>query len=392
MDSQGIIRDDNYCVYRHTFRRSVYINRSSFYLRLTMNERCDKMEESLVKRNVFDMRPRIFVSSTFYDMKYIREDLTRFISMMNYEPILSETGSIGYTPYKKLDISCYEAMHNSDMAVLIIGGRYGSPASDEKTKNELSEYISVTRQEFRTARDEHIPVYVFIDEKVFTEYELYLSNSDREIVNDINYNYIDNINIFRFISEIRSLGLPEFHFSTIKDIENALADQWAGLMKDHLKLLREQAAVEKVSETLDRFEDVISNLDDKLSLLGDRLYQNNHDLYESKLTALKISNCIKKNLKLIVRADEERELVINNLIKAIIDTFNTYSHLKDQSFRNMSDVLSNCLDKYNMKFSSLNFDLRKEKQLYPMLKNNKLLYSEVVKQLLDNYDSIVRAV
>ena len=33
------------------------------------------------------MKPRIFISSTFYDLKYIREELMRFIVSKNYEPI-----------------------------------------------------------------------------------------------------------------------------------------------------------------------------------------------------------------------------------------------------------------------------------------------------------------
>lgn len=43
------------------------------------------------------MKPRIFISSTFYDLKYIREELMRFIVSKNYEPILFENGNIGYT-------------------------------------------------------------------------------------------------------------------------------------------------------------------------------------------------------------------------------------------------------------------------------------------------------
>ena len=46
------------------------------------------------------MKPRIFVSSTFYDLKYIREDLSNFIKSYNFEPIMFEDGDIGYVPGK----------------------------------------------------------------------------------------------------------------------------------------------------------------------------------------------------------------------------------------------------------------------------------------------------
>lgn len=69
------------------------------------------------------MKPRVFVSSTFYDLKYIREDLSNFIKAHDFEPILFEDGDIGYTPGKTLDDSCYEAMKGADMVLLIVGGK-----------------------------------------------------------------------------------------------------------------------------------------------------------------------------------------------------------------------------------------------------------------------------
>ena len=101
------------------------------------------------------MKPRIFVSSTFYDLKYVREDLSSFIKAHDFEPILFEDGDIGYVPGKPLDQSCYKTMHSTDMVLLIIGGNYGSPATGEK-KEAFTEYMSVTRNEFKEAVDEEV--------------------------------------------------------------------------------------------------------------------------------------------------------------------------------------------------------------------------------------------
>ena len=84
------------------------------------------------------MKPRVFVSSTFYDLKYMRDDLANFIRAHDFEPIMFEDGDIGYTPGKNLDESCYDTMRNADMVILIIGGNYGSPASGE-TKDDFKE-------------------------------------------------------------------------------------------------------------------------------------------------------------------------------------------------------------------------------------------------------------
>ena len=39
-------------------------------------------------------KPRIFISSTFYDLRQVREDLERTIRELGYEPVRNETGSI----------------------------------------------------------------------------------------------------------------------------------------------------------------------------------------------------------------------------------------------------------------------------------------------------------
>jgi hypothetical protein len=39
-------------------------------------------------------RPRIFISSTYYDLKYIRASLDLFIESLGFEPVLSEKGDI----------------------------------------------------------------------------------------------------------------------------------------------------------------------------------------------------------------------------------------------------------------------------------------------------------
>ena len=35
-------------------------------------------------------KPRVFVSSTYYDLKYVRERLNRFLMSYNMEPVLFE--------------------------------------------------------------------------------------------------------------------------------------------------------------------------------------------------------------------------------------------------------------------------------------------------------------
>ena len=74
-------------------------------------------------------KPRVFVSSTYYDLKYIRASLAEFIESLGFEAILHERGAIPYLPNIDLDESCRIELQNADIVILIIGGRYGSPSS-----------------------------------------------------------------------------------------------------------------------------------------------------------------------------------------------------------------------------------------------------------------------
>ena len=41
-------------------------------------------------------RPRVFISSTFYDLKQIRADLDNFIRSLGYDVVRNEEGAITY--------------------------------------------------------------------------------------------------------------------------------------------------------------------------------------------------------------------------------------------------------------------------------------------------------
>ena len=43
-------------------------------------------------------KPRVFVSSTYYDLKYVRERLERLISSYCFEPILFESDDVFFNP------------------------------------------------------------------------------------------------------------------------------------------------------------------------------------------------------------------------------------------------------------------------------------------------------
>ncbi len=115
-------------------------------------------------------KPRVFVSSTYYDLRHIRQGVEAFIASLGFDSVLFESGSIPFSHDQALDESCYKEIATCHILVLIVGGRYGSATSDDPTKLPTEDvnkhyqyYNSITRKEFETAITEDIPAYIFVE-------------------------------------------------------------------------------------------------------------------------------------------------------------------------------------------------------------------------------------
>lgn len=270
------------------------------------------------------MKPRIFVSSTFYDLKYVREDLSNFIKAHDFEPIMFEDGDIGYTPGRALDRACYETMRSADMVLLIIGGNYGSPAEGE-VKDEFKEYISITRKEFKSAVGEGIPIYVFIDSKVYVEYEIYEMNYE-EIehgTTKINFKNVKDINVFRFIREIKNLGaLPITGFDKIVQIKDFLSKQWSDMFKKYLAILKENNNNENIKSAVEDMNLLARKMNLMLESMGKKiLTENNSDEYDKVVMSQRIVQmCNEISAGFSIQYDEVRDGSKKELIGKLLDT------------------------------------------------------------------------
>lgn len=219
-------------------------------------------------------RPRVFVSSTYYDLKHIRASLENFIESLGFDAILSERGNIPYDPSLPPDKSCYREVENADLFVLIIGGRYGSQTSETMTddkKTFYDRYESITKTEFAHAIEIDIPVYILIERVVYADYETFQRNKTNET---INYAHADSVNVFLLIADILGKGRnnPYQQFDRYSDIESWLREQWAGRFRDFLKgssgqtqlasLAEQVRSLTEISTTLKRYmEQVVTKLE-----------------------------------------------------------------------------------------------------------------------------------
>ncbi|MFQ5674304.1 MAG: DUF4062 domain-containing protein [bacterium] len=103
---------------------------------------------------------RVFVSSTYYDLKSVRQELMKFLSELGFEPVLFETA--GAVPNIPAADSALQHAAQADICVLIVGTSYG-------TKSESSN-LSHTHIEFRTAMDRGRPIFSFVEQETLTKF------------------------------------------------------------------------------------------------------------------------------------------------------------------------------------------------------------------------------
>lgn len=206
--------------------------------------------------------PRVFISSTFYDLRHIRTSLEGFVERLGYEAVLSEKGRIAYDPDIPLDVSCYRESASCDIFVLIIGGRYGSAASDEDIASQpdfYERYQSITKKEYDSACSRDIPIYILVERPVFSDYETYKKNKGNE---SINYAHVDSINIFHLLEEIlgKSRNNPIYQFDRHTEIEEWLREQWSGLFRELINRRSEQKQLASLSDRISELSSINSSL------------------------------------------------------------------------------------------------------------------------------------
>lgn len=206
--------------------------------------------------------PRVFVSSTYYDLKHMRSSLEKFIESLGFEAILSEKGSIAYSPDRPLDESCYKEAEGADIFVLIMGGRYGSASSSENKKPEkkfFERYDSITKKEFEAAVAADVPIFIAVDRAVHVEYETFLKNRASETVQ---YAHVQNVNVFVLLEAILNMpkNNPVFTFDKPAEVEDWLRLQWAGLFGEMLRTRTEQAQLASLASQVANLSEVNKTL------------------------------------------------------------------------------------------------------------------------------------
>jgi hypothetical protein len=119
------------------------------------------------------MIPNVFVSSTIADLHYLRDGIRDAIEELSYHPVMSDHAEVGYVNPKTAAESCYDSIRQCQIAILIIGKRYGQPAQEDG--------YSVTHKEFLAARDGGIPIITFVEREVLSYRDVFNAQPDASI-------------------------------------------------------------------------------------------------------------------------------------------------------------------------------------------------------------------
>lgn len=232
--------------------------------------------------------PRVFISSTYYDLKHVRNDLADFVRSLGYTPVMHDKGGVAYTQTDTIEDSCYNELTNCDIVVCVIGNRFGAKAAG-------SDY-SITMEELKTAIKNKKKIYIFVAKDVFIENRTYLENKDN---GGFKPAFADDIRIHEFIEELKNSikNNPIEPFETTEDIISSLRNQFAGLFQNLLAReasLTDSKTAYDLQETTDSFKDLLAEFkkdsDDLLSAFeGTILTTNNTVRYLRKKLGMKRS-------------------------------------------------------------------------------------------------------
>ena len=169
--------------------------------------------------------PVVFVSSTCYDLKQIREDLKDFFEEnYGFKTMLSEFDSFPIDPCKGTFENCVENVDKvADIFVLIVGNRYGYVMESGK---------SITNLEYLHAKEKGIPIYVFVDKQLYDNMKIWRLNKNADFTS-----VVDNPKIFEFVSGIYDESKQWIYtYNSVRDIKIALKQQLSLIFCDGLIL------------------------------------------------------------------------------------------------------------------------------------------------------------
>jgi len=372
------------------------------------------------------MIPRVFVSSTYYDLKHVRERIEKFIVNYGFEPILFESDKVTYQHGKEIDHSAYYEVSLCHIMVLIVGGRYGSPSShskqDEERKKYDDDYISITRKEFETASQKNIPILIFIDKNVFGEYQTYKKNQeyfdelysskskDNKELKKFKFAHVDHINVFKFIDIISAKPIKTFE--DVEEIESYIKTQLSGMFYLYLESLKRKSDDNKILDTISELNNVTLLMNEMLSSVGKEILGKDNKEYEKVIesqlgimidffgeqfsSSIDFENEFSEEELNLIDLDKVASIIYESALKLDIPTlgrkssFGEVQKFNRETNRAIGSDIQTKLSSIDEKIVITRFNLRKlnrdlHEKVLPFIKNE-----NDENQIVENIKSVIR--
>lgn len=177
---------------------------------------------------------------------------------------MSDYGDIGYITSTTAAESCYRNVSQCQLAILIIGKRYGDVAKDG---------VSVTHREFLTAKEHRIPTIAFVESQVMNYKEVYdtdpkapswdsFSGMDHphqtfalidEVRNSEFYNGLLPITTAGDLKQLLKLQIADFVGEKLNDVVRPIKTEVQEILAELKTLRKEMTPDEKVSAKSEKY-------------------------------------------------------------------------------------------------------------------------------------------
>lgn len=208
-------------------------------------------------------KPRIFLSSTCYDLSSIRSELTIFLEKRGFEVINSENANFGVTPGIHSHTACINAVEQADFLLLLIGSRHGG--------TYIGSTSSITNEEYRAAEKLEIPRIVAVQRSVSDYIKTYKRNPTGD-----HKHIVDDNRIFSFIDYISSGHSDNWihTFETVENLRNVLNTQFAhyltlfsqGMRRKNPKVSGQEQVLVDFPASLDRCTTLYPDQDEETAI------------------------------------------------------------------------------------------------------------------------------
>ena len=185
---------------------------------------------------------------------------------------------------------------------------------------------SVTNLEFLEARERGIPAYVFVDNRVLAQLQVWRDNPDADYSS-----IVDTPRVYEFIDSFRGSGeVWTFPFTTASDIVRTLRQQFAYLVRDALALRRMAHDYDRLLEELEG---------DALMLA---LQQGEN--WEMKLFGTVLEAELDRRAPL--RREVEHGLTRGDVSYIGVDKFSTWGQNRIREFRGLAHTAEAVINEY----------------------------------------------